>query len=289
MTDNLNKFSGSGARLVYYDLWHATNSNYVCGTNTALGNGEDSGMARLTGIFELGGTTPNASATPRLGDDGVVCTFMTSSSEAPSGNTIFGVYDQNFIANVMDKVVKAEGPHDMLGSSTSCNTFTPFHLVINTPAFAQDSGYEGESGYEVTEYLYGYAQDTSVNSQSHNTPHDYTQFLTFTDRGVMPYGEAFTNVAWGRTRMWKIGPYWSTHPVYYHTYIGDGGAAQTFTLGQIPYVAAVEGLQVWDDGVKMTYTTNYSVNITTGLVTFVGTDPSAAGVVVCKGLFEPTC
>lgn len=289
MTDNLNKFNALGARSMHYSVWHATQTNYISGTNDALANGEDSGMGRVLGISEFAATTPAASSVPSLGDNGVLSAFMVNSTDAPSGNTVFGAFDQTFDAIAMDKTIKTEGPHDLTGSSSSCNVFVPIFIVINSPAYSQETGSIGEAGYEVQEYLYAFAQGTSVNTTSINSPHDYTHILTFNDRGVTPWGETITNANYGRTRLWKFDPYWSTHPVFYHPYVGTGGAAQTFTLDEIPYVDSAVGLQVWEAGTKLTHTTNYSVNTTTGLVTFVGTDPAAAAMTVCKVLYTPTC
>ena len=120
---------------------------------------------------------------------------------------------------------------------------------------------------------------------------DFNGFITWTDRGVMPYGEAFTSVAWGRTKFWKLDPYWSKYPVYYETYRGDGGAAQTFTLSNsiLPYADDGTALQIWEAGTKLTHTTNYTVSTTTGLITFVATDPADGAMTVCKVCYVDSC
>lgn len=289
MTDNLNKYNAIGASLMHYAVWHATQPNYISGTNSALANGEDSGMDRLLGISDFGATTPPATSVGRGGDNGNISSWMVSSTDAPSGNTVFGAFDQTFDTIAMDKTIKTEGPDDLSVTSSSCNVFVPIFFVINSPGYSQESGSIGEAGFTVQEFLYVFAQGTSVNTTSINTPHDYTHSLTFNDRGLTPWGETITNGNYGRTRAWKFDPYWSTHAVFYHTYVGDGGAAQTFTLDELPYVDSAVGLQVWEAGTKLTHTTNYSVNISTGLVTFVGTDPAAAAVTVCKLKYTPAC
>ena len=289
MTDNLNKYNALGARSAHYAIWHATQANYISGTNSALGNGEDSGMDRVLGISDFSATTPAAGSVGVGGDNGNISSFMVTPADAPSGTTVFGAFDQTFDTVATDRTIKAEGPDDLSITSSSCNVYVPVFIVINSPAYSQTTGSLGEAGYQVQEFLYVFVQGLSVNTTSINTPHDYTHSLTFNDRGVTPWGETFTNGNYGRTRAWKFDPYWSTHPVFYHTYVGDGGAAQTFTLDEIPYVDSAVGLQVWEAGTKLTHTTNYSVSTTTGLVTFVGTDPAAAAVAVCKVKYTATC
>lgn len=289
MTDNLNKFNALGAKSCYYAVWHATSSNYISGTNSALAAGEDSGMDRLLGLSEFTANTPAASSVGVGGDNGNISSFMVTPADAPSGNTVFGAFDQTFDTIATDREIKTEGPHDLIGTSSGCNVFVPVFIVVNSPAYSQESGSIGEAGYQVTEFLYVFAQGMSVNTMSLNTPHDYTHSLTFNDRGVTPWGETITNGNYGRTRLWKIGPYWSTHPVFYHTYDGTGGAAQTFTLDKVPYADDGDALQIWDNGSKLAHTTNYTVSATTGLVTFVGTDPASGHFGVCKVMYNESC
>ena len=74
-----------------------------------------------------------------------------------------------------------------------------------------------------------------------------------------------------------------------HTYVGDGATAQTFTLGKIPVADDGNSLQIWSNSTGLVHTTNYSVNLTTGLVTFVATDPADGEFAVCKMMFTPGC
>jgi hypothetical protein len=291
MTDNLNAFNALGMKSAWGQIWHDTSANYVCGTDPDLTNGENSGMMRLTGVSDFGVTTPTASSQGIPGDNGIIASYMVNSTDAPSGNMSWGSYPQEFYVAAMKKVIKAEGVHDLTGSSTSCNEFRPIHMVVNSPAKSDVSGSAGEAGYMVTEYLYGFIQDMGNEAMTVNGNVVFTGYTTWNDRGVTPWGETITSGNYGRTRLWKFDPYWSKYPVYYETYVGDGGAAQTFTLSNsiLPYVASASGLQIWDNGSKMTYTTNYSVNITTGLVTFVGTDPAAGQFAVCKVCYSDSC
>ncbi|MHC4558863.1 MAG: hypothetical protein ACYS80_16345 [Planctomycetota bacterium] len=288
MTNNLNQFGGQGARFAFWALWDSAQANYIAGTDGSLTSGEDSGMGRLLGISDFTATTPDAPIIPRPGDNALLGTFITNPTSSPQGNDAFASFDQLFDTSVTNRLIHAEGPHDISLSSSRCYEYSPLFLVINSPGMSDEAATKGEAGWIVEEYLYVFAQPTSVASKSINTAHSYTHKLAFNERGVLPYGEAITAVKYGLTEAWKTDPYWSTHPVYYHTYVGDGGAAQTFTLDKIPYAQDGTALQIWEAGTKLVYTTNYSVD-TSGVVTFVGTDPAASAFAVCKVLYTPDC
>lgn len=289
MTDNLNQYNAMGARYLFYSVYHATLPDYIAGVNTALAAGEDSGAGRAIAIKEVTSTTPGAPVLTADGDNGILGTFLGNPTDSPAGGLGFGAFDQDFDVLAMAKTIHAEGPHDLSISSNRCNEYTPIHIVVNSPAMSQVSGSVGESGWQINEYLYTFVQGTSSNSISINTPHEYTHTLAFNERGVTPWGETISNTDYGVTQGWKFDPYWSSHPVYYHVYRGDGGAAQTFTLDQIPYADDGTALQIWDNGTKLVHTTDYTVSTTTGLVTFVSTDPAAGNMAVCKVVFNPSC
>jgi len=289
MTNNLNSFGAQGMRYAFWSLWDSVAPSYITGTDDAMANGSDSGAGRLLGVADLSLSVPESPSIVRQGDNGLLGSFIANPSDGPAGTMAFGSFDQDFDIAVTDRSIYAEGPHDISIDSNQCYEYLPIHLVINSPAMSDTSGSEGEAGWQVEEYFYVFAQPLSVQAKTLNAAHSYTHRLIFNKRGILPYGETITVTNYGLTEGWKTSPYWSTHPVYYHTYIGDGGAAQTFTLDNPPYADDGSALQIWEGGTKLTYTTNYSVSTTTGLVTFVGTDPAAAAFAVCKVMFEPTC
>ncbi len=289
MTNNLNQFGAQGMRYAFYALWDSTSTNYITGTNGSLTAGEDSGAGRLIGITDLSATTPEAPLVSRNGDNGNLGTFITNPTDGPGGNMAFGSFPQIFDVAVTGRVIKAEGPHDISLSSNRCYAFSPVFIVINSPAQSDEAGSVGEDGWQVEEYLYVYAQPLSVAQKTQSTPHSYTHRLVFNERGVLPWGETITNDNYGVTQAWKSDPYWSPLPVYYHTYVGNGNNNQTFTLDNAPAADDGNHLQIWNNGAKLTHTTNYAMNTSTGVVTFVGSDPGSGHFAVCKVLFNPDC
>jgi len=289
MTNNLNSFGAMGMRYAYYALWDSGSPNYIAGTDGSLAAGEDSGMGRLLGITDIAATTPEAPLVTRPGDNGVLGSFITNPTDGPGGSLAFGSFPQVFDTAVTGRVIKAEGPHDISLSSNRCYSFSPVFIVVNSPANSDESGSVGEDGWQVEEYLYVYAQPLSVATKTINAGHSYTHRLVFNERGVLPYGETITNGNYGLVQAWKSDPYWSPLPVYYHTYVGDGTSEQTFTLGKAPAVADGDHLQIWNGGTKQVYTTDYTVDTGTGVVTYVGTDPTSGQFSVAKVLFNPDC
>jgi len=289
MTNNLNNFGALGTRYIYYALWDATNPLYISGADGNLANGEDSGMGRLLGMSDMSVTIPEAPSIPRPGDNGLLGTFIANPVDGPTGTTAFASFDQVFDTAATGKLINAVGPHDISLTTSRCNVYRPMAIVVNSPAMSDEAATKGEAGWQVEEYLYVFAQPTSVSAKGINTAHSYTHKLIFNERGIMLNGKAITAVEYGVTEAWKTDPYWSPYPVHYHTYVGDGGAAQTFTLDKIPYAADGTALQITVAGVDLIYTADFSVSATTGLVTFVGNIPAAGAMAECKILFNPDC
>ncbi len=288
MSNNLNNFGAQGITYAFWALWDSVSANYIAGTDGTLAAGEDSGMGRLLGITDLSAPAPEAVSIPRPGDNANLGSFISNPTDGPSGTDAFASFDQVFDTAATDRVIETEGPHDISYASNKCNIYKPLFLVTNSPAQSDEAATKGEWGWQVEEYLYVYAQSLSVSAKTINAAHSYTHRLVFNERGVKAWGEAFTEVANGVTQAWKSDPYWSPLPVYYHTYVGDGQAAQTFTLDQIPATADADHLQIWEAGAGLIYTTNYAVDAA-GLVTFVGTDPANDAFAVCKVMFNPGC
>lgn len=288
MTNNLNTFSGQDPRYVFWGLWDSVSANYLAGTSGTLASGEDSGMGRALGITNFGATTPEATQLDNPGDGGLLGTAIGNPTTGPSGSAVYGAFDQVFDTKATGRKIKAVGPHDISYVSSSCNVYRPLFLIVNSPAQSREEATYGEQGWIVEEFLYVTAQPLGAE-RAIGQYQQYTHRLIFNSRGVTQYGATITDLDFGLTRTWKSDPYWSPYPVYGHTYVGDGGAAQTFTLGKIPVADDGDALQIWDNGAALAHTTNYSVSATTGLVTFVGTDPAAGHFSVCKVMFNPDC
>lgn len=289
MTNNLNLFGGQGLRYVFWALWDSADPDFISGTDGSLTSGEDSGAGRAQGINDLTIAVPEATIIDRPGDNSNLGSFIANPSSGPSGNDVYISFDQLFDVAATTRAIKAEGPHDISLSSNSCFVFTPIFIVVNSPAMSDESGSIGEDGWAVEEYLYTFVQPQSVAAKALNTPHNYTHKLIFNERGTLHYGETITEANYGVTKAWKTDPYWSPYPIFYHVYVGDGQATQTFTLDKVPVADDGDALQIWDEGAKLTHTTNYAVNTTTGLVTFVDTTPGDGDFAVCKVMFAPDC
>lgn len=288
MTNNLNKFGAQGSRYTFWALWDSGSPNYIAGTDGSLAAGEDSGMGRLLGMTSMSAAPPEAASISRQGDNGNLGIMLSNPVDGPAGNFAFGSFDQTFDTSVLTRTIVAEGPHDISLMSNRCFKFAPVFIVVNSPASSDESGSLGENGWQVEEYLYVMAQPLSVSEKALNTAHSYTHRLVFGERDRLPWGEQIASGTWGISSAWKTDPYWSALPVFYHTYVGDGTSEQTFTLDKIPASADGDHLQIWDAGTKLEYTTDFTVD-TSGVVSFVGTDPGDGNFAVAKVLFDPGC
>lgn len=288
MTNNIEQLAGFGTKYTFFGIRDSASPNYVAGTSGTLAAGEDSGMGRLLNMSDITATTPEAPQITSTGDNGPANTFKSNPTDSPSGSMAFATFDLVFDTKAIGQVIYAEGPHDIALSSTRCYDFKPVVIVVNSPAKSNASATYGEQGYQVEEYWQVETQPMSVASKATGAAHSYTHSLSFDEVARTPYGElAVTNYLVNTA--WKTMPYWSKYPVVYHTYVGDGQSAQTFTLDYLPYAEDGTALQIWINGTKQTYTTNYTVDNETGVVTFVSTVPASGAFAVCKVMFVPTC
>jgi hypothetical protein len=288
MAITLKNINASSASDVGDVFWGLISSGYVEGTSGAIANGGDSGMGRFQAASDITTTIPPL-PNVNLDSDGGVDGAVKGQPDAPPTAVITGgVIDQIIAAAASNLLIKAEGPHDYIGGSQICLTHNPMCFVINRPGAIRDSGADfGQIGWEVTEIWNSLADVKQFNQVGRGVQGQQIVELVFNHVGQTVWGETIASADFGVTRLWGLKPYWSEKPVYYHTFKGDG-AATTFTLDETPHSADGDSLQYWLNGVKQTYTTNYSVVTATKVVTFV-VAPAAGERAVFKVLYDKAC
>lgn len=244
-------------------------------------------MGRLLGFQEAGLTVPEAEAIINSGDNGILSTFLLNPNTAIEGNLNFGVMDLAFEAGTTSRLIEIEGDYDQIVDTAKCLVFADIFLVVNSPAKSKESGSSGSSGYLVTEYLKINVQPQG-SAISNRTVHQALMKVIANETGNLPSGQTILDADYGLTQGFRR-RYWSPYPVYYHVYQGNGGAAQTFTLDNPPIAANGNALQIWFDGTAQVYTTDYTVDTGTGVVTFVGTDPAAGVKAIARVQYNPSC
>lgn len=282
---NINQHAASDIT----DLWWGLpNAGYIQGTSGALAAGDDSGMGRFLAASDI---TPSIPSLPNVNldsDQGIDGAVKGRPTEPVTAILTGGVIDQIFAAAVSNRLVKEEGPHDILLGSLLCLTLVPVMFVINKPGAVRASGATyGDAGYEVTELWNCLADVKQFNQIARGVMGQQIAELVANHIGIAPWGETLTVVSFGLARGWGLEPYFSEYPITYHGFVGDN-ATVAIVLDETPASEDGDAVQVWVDGVKKTYTTDYSVVASTKTLTFV-VAPTTGAKVAIKYMYLPTC
>lgn len=263
---NINSEAASDVGDVF---WGLTNAGVVEGTSGAIANGGDSGMGRFPAASDISPTIPSLPNAELDSDGGIDSAVKGQPNAVATAVITGGVIDQIIAAAASNLLVKTEGPHDYIGGSQICLTHNPMCFVINRQGSVRDSGANyGQVGWEVTEIWNSLAEVKQFNQVGRGVQGQQIVELVLNHTGKTIWGETISATDFGVTRLWGLKPYWSQYPVHYHTFVGDG-ATTTFTLDLTPASEDGDALQGWADGVKETYTTDYTVVAATKIVTFV--------------------
>jgi hypothetical protein len=283
MPINLNQFTGQGSR---YEFWSIKSGVYPYGTTGTIANGADDGMGRLKLLRDFNLAEPQATSNPIQGDNGASGSFLVSSADAYTGDQVVGAFDQTFATKATGRTIVAYDDHDISVVNQGCYTYADMAFVINSPAKSQEAGSVGESGWDVIEFFAVTAQPLTP-ARTFQTNFDYQAILTLNLTDTFLWGETLATGGFTLTEAYHTDPIWSEYPVTYHTFIGDG-AATTVTLDETPAAASGAKVQYWLDGVKKTYTTDYTVVTSTKILTFVAA-PGAGEVAIIRYQFVPGC
>lgn len=257
-------------------------SGYVQGVATsALANAADDGMERLKGFVSDTLTIPEGGVIPVPADGGIASSYRQLPQTSVTGALVGTELKEAFINLMAGTKLYTQQQHDEIIDSIKCLEFKDMFFVLNVPAKSQESATLNQQGWEVTEYFLVQGQETG-NARANGAVTNVNFALLMDEVDTTPYGESITDANFGVTQGYRK-RYWSPYPVYYHTYIGDGNVSQTFDLDYAPVTADGDALIIWQNGTKLTYTTNYTVSSTT--VSFV-TDPAAASYNVCRVQFD---
>lgn len=282
-TANTNVWATNG---IQYLFWGALNGAYPYGTTGTIANGASAGMARYKAVQELSITDPQSAIAYVLGDNGVATSFMQQPQELPSGDLKLGFFDQTAAAKMNGLKVVTTGQWDRSGFAPQCYNFSDVCFIANSPANAEESSNADEGCWQVAILNKVTMQAMMIAAMTSNTPASWTNKANVKRSTKMLWGESYVAATHGSTAF-AGEVFISPAPVAEHTYIGDNSTLVT-TLNETPYAASGDAVKVWKDGVLLTYTTDYSVNTTTKVVTFVAA-PGTGAVVVILYQFVASC
>jgi azurin len=286
MTTNIKNYAVGVTEDVRYA--RRSTSGIPEGTTGALAQGADQGMLRHKGFASLTDTPATAESVPITGDGGNLGTMFSRSIDNSTGTITFNAIDQTFQGVAEDLSVYSDGDHEKIGiDDSSCAELNDLSMIINSRATSLETASLDEKGWEVIEYFNLTAEKTDHSTSGTEftaQPQGYN--LTFTHASLDMDGVTISNTNYNRTKLRGV-RYWSENPVNRHTLIGDG-VATTVTLDETPAAENGDKVKVYIDGTAKAYTTDYTVNATTKVVTFVAA-PGADEEVVIAYEFIKSC
>jgi hypothetical protein len=242
---------------------------------TALANGADSGSTWLRGMKTLEIAQQAWRTVAQTGDNGsLLWQTLLNPDAGPSGPMTVATADLDFAAKSEGGGVYTDGDWEWFFLSPSNAVLKPFTLIVNAPCQSDDAGSKGEVGYAVFWWFnLQAAPRITAAGMTEATPLNMTYDLIANPVDKWPTGRAFVLGEEGVCDAYGAVAF-SPYPVTMHTLVGDG-VATGMTLDYTPAAENALKVPAWLDGVKETYTTDYTVTASTKAVTIV-VAPTAA-------------
>lgn len=223
----------------------------------------------LTGFTE---NVPQADIIEIQGDGGIISQYQRKASGVITLENGLSVFDQTTMSELKNDTVYTEGSWNISMRTRKCLEYKQLAAIISGRCESLESGTAGELGWYTIFYwkLTGEEQPYALTIGSATaTPITFSANETDTT-----WWEEDLDTNYDVSYSWASRPIISDYPLWVHTYVGDGNASQTTTLQYTPAAADGTSVQLWEDGTKKTYTTNYTVSTSTKVVSFV-TNPAA--------------
>lgn len=281
---DFKQFIANGVDLGFYGF--VNSSGYFRGndptTEPAAGSGTGSPMKRVNGITQAPATVPAPTTQFVPGDNGTVGSFLNAPTETPSFALAKTVFDQLLGAYATGVKVFNHGNVSIVPLQPKNYDPPDMCWVLNSPSKKKDIGVDGVkawSGYFIPlSSAYELGRDSFATSQYAT---DQIQVAaTFATRLID--GTPITNEDFSTPASPAL-YFTSNYPLLFERFTGDG-IQDEFTL-TVPPAAAAE-LVICVNGVEQILTTDYTINLSTGLITFVDI-PASASVIVCQVGFDP--
>lgn len=277
MTTNIEQFASAGLD----NLWWAVNvsgGSYPYGTAGTIANGSDAGMGRLLGVQSLSVQIPQPRRANSMGDDGTQASWVFQPIESPTGDLVLGVFDLNFVAKSQGAKVYADGDFDTVAMFIENATYNQMTIVTNSQAKSRMSGSSGEAGWLTKIYPRVQVVPLGDAGLENGRETTFTHALTIDKSDKKPWGTSFSTTNDGTASAGVI-TFFSNNRVTMHTHVSDASDL-TFTLSKLPAAASAAKVKAWRNGTALTYTTDFTVNASTGVVTLVSAGTAGDVVVV---------
>jgi hypothetical protein len=268
--------------------WGRINSDGVLkGTTGTISAGSGAGMGRLEGVNSVSLPVPDARAVPIPGDNSQKGTIMIPSDSAIEGSISTSIRDLTFTTTTQGGLVETLGNTNMILLGSSCPDFVDSLIIVNSPALVQTAGNKGVKGWSTLAYLNVQVQGKPPESLDNGTALDFPHRLVGKIVDQFFWGTDVAPADWGHSDGLVLDMGVGSYPWTSHSFEGNNSAT-TVTLDETPAGANGNDVLVWKAGVALAYTTDYTVDTSTKVVTFVAAPASAADVVIVYR-YIPSC
>lgn len=272
----------AGARLTFAGFVD-TLGFLMGGATSAPANGSGSGMLSILGIQQAPFAVQEGEAVNIEGDDGVIGQFLFDPNELPEFIINFGAFDLHQDALMQGTLVESFGQGYIGVMQPSNPTYPDVCLIVQGLAKSKDTGSDGTSAYDIYIFPVCTVQPLGRESAESRTGATNRWKVTPNIAGKKPWGVTITDAVNGTTGA-PILPATFDNPITMHRYTGTGAGGQTVTLDKTP--VSLAKIVVISDTAVLAPTTDYTVNTSTKVLTFV-TNPAAGAKVIVVYEFSP--
>lgn len=259
--------------------------NVPKGITGSISAGAIGSFRRWIGMTGFAENVPEAEIQEVQGDGGIIGQYQRQASGASVLNATANTLDQIIVSELKNQTIYTEGAWEIMMRTRLCLTFQSMAAIVSGRVISKESGTSAQQGWYTIFYF-------SLTGQELPYPLTIGQVtgtgINFSANEVdTTWWEEDLSTNYGQNNSWATAPIIADYPIWVDTYVGNNSAT-TATLAYLPAAADGNSVQIWKDGVKQVYTTDYTVSTSTGVVTWAVAPASATDNVI---LYEyvPAC
>lgn len=271
-----NRYISAGTQYAFFGFVD-TAGNLLGSSVTAPANGSGSNMIRLLGIQQANPGPVEGEDVNIEGDDGSLGKIEFGPGETPSFVITLGAFDLETDAKLQSTLVETIGDIKLGVLQPNDPTYPDGCLIIQAKSKSKDGATGGAKSWSGYIIPLASVQPLGREEYSGRTAGANRLRVTTQVASKKNWGVTITEIVNG-TNGAPLLPFTSDNPIAMARYTGTGAGSQTFTLDPLP-VSLAKTIIVSNTAV-LTPTTDYTVNTTTGLITFVTNPPAGSKTII---------
>jgi hypothetical protein len=269
MAVNTKKLIASGAARVDYGV--IGTGGYFLGPTAvapAAGDADGAAAAQLVRVKNFPFAPSETQRNTVTGDNAPAGQFLYEPVELPNSNLEFGAADYDFEALVTSMKVYDLGDTSIIGIQPAKPRYRDIIMIVQSDAKVETEDADaGSSIWEGLVVCKSNIQPMNRNAFQERTDAAYMYNMVANRAGAFPWGELFTTVNVGTTRLaaWRFS---SPYRRRLQRWTGNN-VVTSFNLEELPVANTEDEFLLWVDGVKLEYTTGFTLDLS---------DPSAPSI-----------